>query len=249
MSQVPVLKTQHAGWPVRRVGFWLIDAWWLFRRAPVRLYALAVLPMLVEMALQMGWPGGGVVASKLVVPLFSAWALLMIDGVIVRNRVSPVEAACALWQIRRSLPGLALLSASVFVVQCIVMWCVAGPAGAKALVLADPAGLVVLSRAQLATSLATGAIPAVALLFFAGSRIVLEGMPVRDAVVGNLRLLRRNPAPMVAWMAANISLLAALVYQPWLLLLLLPMGLVGYAAWRDVYGTPSAPGAAHVGTD
>lgn len=236
MSYTSASNARHAGWPVRRVGCWLIGAWRLFRRAPVRLYALSVLPILVELALQMSWQGGGVVASKLVVPLISAWALLMIHSVIARNRAAPALAARALWRIRGSLPGLALLSASVFVIQCIAMWCVAGPEGMAALVFADPAGLAVVSRAQLAISLATGAMPAIALLFFAVSRIVLEGIPVIEAISGNLRLLRHNPAPMVVWMLVNVGLLFALIYQPWLLLVLLPMGLVAYAAWRDVFG-------------
>lgn len=240
MSQMAPTKKSHRGWPIRRLGHWLVEAWHVFRRAPIRLYALAVLPMLVEVALQFGVPAGGVVLSKLVVPVVSAWSLLMAHGVVVRNRAAPGAALGALWAIRASLPGLALLSASIFLVQVVAMRLLAGPAGAMALVTAEPAGVAAFTRLDVAISLAVGAIPAVALLFFAGTRIVLDGVPVLDAILENLRLLRRNPVVLLAWSAANAGLLLALVYQPWLLLVLLPMGLIGYVAWRDVFGTTRA---------
>lgn len=235
MSQVSVSKGSTAGWPVGRVGCWLRDAWRMFRRAPVRLYALAALPMLVEIILQVGWPVAGVVLSKLVVPVFSAWALLMAHGVLSVNRAAPGAALRALWTIRRSLPGLVLLSVSVFVFQCGVMLLMGGAAGAMALVTMDAAGVGALTRQAVAISLASGALPAIALLFFAGTRIVLDGVSVPAAVRENLQLLWRNPAALLVWMAANTGLLLALVYQPWLLLPMLPMGLVAYAAWRDVF--------------
>lgn len=224
------------GWPLRRLGVWLADAWRLFRGAPVRLYALAVLPMLVEIVVQVGVPGAGVVLSKLVVPVFSAWALLMAHGVIARNRADAAGALRALWRIRGSLPGLALLSIAVFGFQWLVLLLLAGPAGAMAFIAPDPANLASLTRLDAAIGIASGAIPAIALLFFAVSRIVLDGVPVFTAIGENLRLLWRNPAPLLGWMIANVGLLLGLVYQPWILLLLLPLGLVAYAAWRDVFG-------------
>lgn len=235
MSQVSVSKMQSRGWPIRRVGCWLREGWRMFRRAPCRLYGLAVLPMLVEIALQLGWPGGGVVASKLVVPLCSAWALLMAHGVLTVDRAAPGAALRALWRIRWALPALALLSASVFVFQCGVMLCLAGPAAAMAFVTADATGMAVLTRPMIALGLAAGAVPATALLFFAVTRVVLDRVPVLAAVAENLQLVLRNPRAMLSWMAANFGLLFALVYQPLILLVLLPIGLVAYAAWRDVF--------------
>lgn len=207
----------------------------MFRRAPVRLYGLAALPMLVEIALQLGWPGGGVIASKLVVPLCSAWVLLMTHGVLAAGRAAPGAALCALWRIRWALPALALLSASVFAFQCVVMLLAAGPAAAMAFVTADADGMTALTRPVTALALAAGAIPATALLFFAVTRIVLDQVPVRDAVSENLQLVLRNPRALLGWMVVNAGLLFVLVYQPLVLLILLPMGLVAYAAWRDVF--------------
>lgn len=207
----------------------------MFRRAPFRLYGLSTLPMLVEIALQLGWPGAGIVLSKLVVPLFSAWALLMAHGVLTLDRAAPGAALHALWGIRRALPGLALLSASVFAFQCGVMLLAAGPAAAMAFATADADGLAALTRPVVAVGLAAGAVPATALLFFAVTRIVLDRVPVLAAVSENLQLLQRNPRPLLGWMGANIGLLIALVYQPVFLLVILPLGLVGYAAWRDVF--------------
>ncbi|MGO3126933.1 MAG: hypothetical protein ACTIJY_02555 [Luteimonas sp.] len=240
MLYTPVSSAGSHHWPLRRLGDWLTDAWRLFRGAPIRLYALAVLPMLVEIVLQVGVPRAGVVLSKLVVPVFSAWALLMAHGVITRQRADAADALRALWRIRRSLPGLVLLSAAVFAFQWLVLLLLAGPAGAMALIAPEPANLTSLTRLDGAISIASGAIPAVALLFFAGSRIVLDGVPVFTAIGENLRLLRRNPAPLLGWMTANVGLLLGLAYQPWILPLLLPLGLVAYAAWRDVFGATDA---------
>lgn len=236
MSHVSVSKMSRLGWPAGRVGRWLREAWRMFRRAPARLYGLAALPMLVEIALQLGWPGGGVIASKLVVPLCSAWALLMIHGVLTAGRAAPGAALCALWRIRWALPALALLSASVFAFQCVVMLLAAGPAAAMAFVTADADGMAALTRPVTALALAAGAIPATALLFFAVTRIVLDQVSVRDAVSENLQLVLRNPRALLGWMMVNAGLLFVLVYQPLVLLILLPMGLVAYAAWRDVFG-------------
>ena len=104
-----------------------------------------------------------------------------------------------------------------------------------AFVTADAQDMAALTRPMIALGLAAGAVPATALLFFAVTRIVLDRVAVLAAVSENLQLVLRNPRAMLSWMAANFGLLFALVYQPLILLALLPIGLVAYAAWRDVF--------------
>lgn len=65
------LDPPHTGLPASRAALWLRDAWRVYRRAPVRILLLSLLPIAFE-ALCQAVPGAGVLLSKALTPLVSA---------------------------------------------------------------------------------------------------------------------------------------------------------------------------------
>ncbi|WP_313204018.1 hypothetical protein [Stenotrophomonas sp.] len=207
----------------------------MLRRAPLRLFLLALLPMLVELVLQLGVPVAGVVVSKLVVPLVSMWALLMLDSSVRTGRFAPLQAGRRLRERPATVAVLALLSAVVFTGQVAMAGVLAGPAAAGAFALGDSAVLATtVTRLQIALVLASG-LPLGVLLLTTLPRALLDGIPARAALRDNLRLLREGWRPLGAYLLLNAVLLLALPYQPWLLLPLLLLGYVSYWIYRDAF--------------
>ncbi len=222
-------------WSSRRLLHWLMLSAGMLRRAPLRLFVLALLPMLVELVLQLGVPAAGVVLSKLVVPLVSMWALLMLDQFVRGGRFAPLQAGRRLRARPATVAVLALLSAVVFAGQVAMAGVLAGPAAAGAFALGDRAVLATtVTRLQIALVLASG-LPLGTLLLTTLPRALLDGMPVRAALRDNLRLLREGWRPLGAYLLLNAVLLLALPYQPWLLLPLLLLGYVSYWIYRDAF--------------
>ncbi|AWH51852.1 hypothetical protein C1924_00915 [Stenotrophomonas sp. ESTM1D_MKCIP4_1] len=222
-------------WPTRRLLHWLALSARLLRRAPLRLFLLALLPMLVEIVLQFGVPVAGVVLSKLVVPLFSMWALLMLDAFVRDGRFAPLQAGRRLCARPVAVAVLAVLSALVFAGQVAMAGVLAGPSAAMAFVVGDSATLAgLVSRLQIGLVLASG-LPLGMLLLTTVPRVLLDGMTVATALRDNLRLLRAGWRPLGAYLLLNAVLLVALPYQPWLLLPLLLLGYVSYWVYRDAF--------------
>ncbi|WP_313418831.1 hypothetical protein [Stenotrophomonas sp.] len=222
-------------WPTGRLLHWLARSAGMLRRAPLRLFLLALLPMLVELVLQLGVPVAGVVVSKLVVPLVSMWALLMLDQFVRGGRFAPLQAGRRLRARPATVAVLALLSAVVFAGQVAMAGVLAGPAAAGAFALGDSAVLAAtVTRLQIALVLASG-LPLGMLLLTTVPRALLDGMPVLVALRDNLRLLREAWRPLCAYLLLNAVLLFALPYQPYLLLPLLLLGYVSYWVYRDAF--------------
>ena len=222
-------------WPTGRLLHWLSRSAGMLRRAPLRLFLLALLPMLVELMLQLGVPVVGVVVSKLVVPLVSMWALLMLDQFVRDGRFAPLQAGRRLRARPATVAVLALLSAVVFAGQVAMAGVLAGPAAAGAFALGDSAVLAAtVTRLQIALVLASG-LPLGMLLLTTVPRALLDGMPVLVALRDNLRLLREAWRPLCAYLLLNAVLLFALPYQPYLLLPLLLLGYVSYWVYRDAF--------------
>ncbi|HYQ22728.1 hypothetical protein [Stenotrophomonas sp.] len=237
MHATDTADTTHATtpWPTRRLLRWLASSARMLRKAPLRLLLLALLPMLVEIALQLGVPAAGVVLSKLVVPLVSMWALLMLDAFVRGGRFGPLQACRRLCARPASAIALALLSALVFASQVAMAGVLAGPAAAAAFALGDSAVLATtVTRLQIALVLASG-LPLGMLLLTTMPRALLDGIPVPAALRDNLRLLRDGWRPLGAYLLLNAVLLVALPYQPWLLLPLLLLGYVSYWVYRDAF--------------
>ncbi|WP_312708918.1 hypothetical protein [Stenotrophomonas sp.] len=220
-------------WPARRLLHWLVLTARMLRRAPLRLFLLALLPMLVEIALQLVVPIAGVVLSKLVVPLVSMWALLMLDRFVRGGSFAPLQEGRRLCASPATAIMLALVSALVFASQVAMAGVLAGPAAAGAFVLGDSAMLATtVTRLQIALVLASG-LPLGMLLLTTMPRALLDGRPVLAALRDNLGLLRDGWRPLVAYLLLNAALLVALPFLPWLLLPLLLLGYVSYWVYRD----------------
>lgn len=211
---------------------WLRDGARLWRAHPIGVLGLALAPIVFEALCQLV-PGTGIVASKLLTPFTSAWALVMLDARVRRGAYAPIASGRHMIRRAPALSGLIVVALGVFAFQCAVAAALGGAAQGIALASGDLAALT-FDRTQFALVLASGALPGMALMF-AFPRVLFDAMDVRAALIDNARLLRRH-----ARAAASISLLGAAfvggaVFAPWLLLFLLPMGLcTGYAAYRDV---------------
>lgn len=216
-----------------RVGTWCAQGWRIFRVAPVRILLLVLAPIVFEALVQLT-PGAGIVLSKFLTPAVSAWALVMLDHKLRRQRFAPGATARQTALRWRQVVGLALASFVVFSIQVAMAALIGSPAQAVALAVGDVAGLG-FSRAEMGAVLASGAFPML-FLFFVGPRMMLDGLGLWQAILENARLLKRCWQPMVFYSLAMVLMLAALVWMPLLLLVFLPAGFcIGYAAYRDVF--------------
>lgn len=223
-----------SAWPARRFLHWCALAWGMFRKAPLRLMGLCLLPMLVELVLQVSIPVAGIVLSKLLVPMVSVWLLLAIDQRVRGGRFAMGRAAARTLRLRGTLVQVALLSASVFGFQMLVAGALAGPAAALGMVVLDPAALAQVTRAQLACVLASGLLPAM-LLFFTIPRMVLDRLALGEALRENSAMLGHGWRPLLVYLLVSLALVAGFVYQPLLLVVVMPLGYVGYWAYRDSF--------------
>ena len=101
----------------------------------------------------------------------------------------------------------------------------------------DPAVVTQLTRLQLATVFAAGTLPGM-LLFFTAPRVVLDRVGVAEALRENRRLLAAGWQPIALYLVLSMLLVGSVVFQPWLLLLLL--GYVGCWAYRDAFDSVAA---------
>ncbi|MDN8644891.1 hypothetical protein Q0S19_10480 [Stenotrophomonas indicatrix] len=235
-TDIPSTATRNARqWPARRLLHWLGLTWRMLWHAPLRLLLLALVPMLVEIVLQLGIPAAGVVLSKLVVPLFSLWTLLMLDQFNRTGRFAPMQAGRRLRARPATAIALSLLSALVFVGQVIAAGVLVGPEAAAAFALGDSATLAMMvSRPQISLVLASG-LPLGMLLLTSSPRALLDDVPVVVSLRDNLRLLREAWRPLGAYLLLTAGLLVAMPYQAWLLVPILLLGYVSYWIYRDAF--------------
>lgn len=235
-----VLPSPHASaWSARRMWHWWAAAWRMYRQAPIRWFGLSLVPMAIELILQVSIPVAGVVLSKFVVPIASVWCLIVLDQRVRNGRFAIRQGMARTLRLRGRLLQLAVLSASVFAFQMAVLWMWTGPSVALGVVTADPAVITQLTRLQLATVFAAGTLPGV-LLFFTVPRVVLDRVGVAEALRENLRLLAAGWRPIALYLVLSMLLVGSVVFQPWLLLPLLQLGYVGYWAYRDAFDSVAA---------
>lgn len=211
-----------------RAWYWLRQGLGLWRGAVWQGLLLALLPLVFEGLLQ--WlPMVGLVLSKLLTPLVAALTLWWLHRRCQRAGSLPVYG----------LPGwpvavtVMLLGLFVFAWQLVVLALLAGPDSALSLLHGDVAVLAGL-RWPLALMLASGILPA-ALLWLMSTNMVLAGQPLRAAWCWNWRALQRYWQPLLVWHLLLAVMLAALLWWPWLLLLIAPLSLHGgYAMWCDI---------------
>lgn len=232
MTQVSAGVTVH---PARqpqpgpgRAWHWLTQGLGLWRGAFWQGLLLALLPLIFEGLLQL-LPAVGIVLSKLLTPLLGALALWWLHRRCQGAGGLPVYG----------LPGwpvavaVMLLGLFVFAWQTAVLALLAGPGSALSLLQGDMAALAGL-RWPLALMLASGMLPA-ALLGLMSMQMVLGGHSLQVAWRWNWSVVKRCWQPLLVWHVGLALLLFSLLWWPWGLLLLAPLGLHGgYAMWCDI---------------
>lgn len=226
-------NSAHARPALGVLSTWLVDACRLFRRAPLRMFLLSLLPLLVEALIQL-LPDAGVVASKLLTPLASAWVLALVHHKARDGIFAPARAG-SVWMSRLGpLLAVALASATVFAFQLLVAAALGGVEQVFALASGD-FGKLGLSRVELAVVLASGMLPG-SLLTFLMPRVLLDGVGVGRALGESVSCVLRywRPVALVSLLVAGMA--AASLWQPAVLLVFVPcFTLIGYSSYRDVF--------------
>ncbi|MCW6029487.1 hypothetical protein K4043_15845 [Stenotrophomonas sp. SRS1] len=226
-------------WSIGRLWHWFAAAWHMYRQAPLRWFGLSLVPMAVELVLQVSIPVVGVLLSKFVVPIASVWCLIILDQRVRSGRFDVRQGMARMFGLRGRLLQLALLASGVFAFQLALLWMWIGPSVALGMATADPAVITQLTRLQLAIVFAAGMLPGV-LLFFTVPRVVLDRVGVAEALRENRRLLAAGWQPIAMYLVLSMLLVGSVVFQPWLLLPLLQLGYVAYWAYRDAFGSVAA---------
>ncbi len=222
-----------------RIGHWLVGAGRILRHAPARLLLLPFLPLMIELLVQQV-PVWGVLLSKLYVPIVGAWLLLMVHGRVQGEGFAPWRRLVQLIQRRHAVVTLALIGVGAFGVQCLVASALAGPSAAIGLASNDPLAVAALGRSGLAITLASGAVP-MSVLFFVCPHLILSGRGVGASIREGLAKLRAWWPPVLVIMVISAVLLMAVLWQPAILLIMVPLSfLVGYAAYRDAFAIDRA---------
>ena len=212
----------------RRAWQWLVQGMGLWRSRFWLGLWLGLAPLLVEGLLQL-LPVAGVVLSKFITPVIGVLCLYVLHRRVRRTEGFPAEGA-----VDASVCALAVsIGLLAFVWQLMVLAAVAGSDAAWAVLSADAAGLAT-NKVELALMFASGVLPG-ALLGLMLSHRVLAVMSLQVAWQWNLLALRTYWRPLLVWHLGLAAALAALLWCPWLLLILPPVGLHGsYAMWRDI---------------
>ena len=238
-GQEQVIGRVHSGMGWGRAGVWCMRGWRIFRLAPVRIFLLALVPVVAEGLIQLA-PGMGVAVSKILTPVVGAWVLLMLDHKVRDALFGPGMAVREVGLRWNRVAVIALVSLAVFGFQVLVAAIVGNQEQAVAFATGDIAGIAY-SRAELAGILTSGLLPML-LLFFVVPRMLLDGLSLRPAFVENARLLMHYWRPIALYTLGSALLMASLLWVPVMLLVLLPAGLcVGYGAYRDVFDLKQEP--------
>lgn len=225
----------------RQFAGWLTGGWQLFRRAPLGLIGLVILPVAVETLIQSYIPAVGIPLSK--------WIVGMIGGVFwvalhQLDQCGRLQLASAFGRVGRqwpSLAGLALVLLLVYVTQIAVGYLVIGPATVDLLILGDSTTAAALGKFQSALILSAG-VPLSTLLMFAAPLLLIEKLPLTQALRGSFRMVARN-AMAICWLAVTTAVVVFLAPATWLLSVLLAgpwLLCVGYAAFRSMHPLPEA---------
>lgn len=213
---------------------WHRQAWALLRQAPFAWLLLSLLPIAVEAVMQLSIPRIGMVLSKLVVPLFSAWALCLLHLRAQRRGLRPGEATRQWRGNPQALVVLAVLGLAVFGWQLLVAGALTGSGNALAVATGDIAA-VHMGRWATGLMLASGVLPSM-LLYFLPPLLVLDGLSTHEALRANFAAACRYLPAILGVTAVYAALLMLMMVQPLLLLVLLPYAvLIGYASWRDAF--------------
>jgi hypothetical protein len=217
---------------------WVVEALRLWRRAPLRLIGLSLVPVLVEIPLQL-IPGVGIVLSKIAVCMIGAGLFLGVDALARGERL---RAGCLLAGLRgprrRPVAVLSLWALTITATQLLVAALVYGGAAALDVLLGHRTALMAGPAFRLVLFL-PGVVPGT-LLMLAMPAVVLDGVPPRRAVKLSVQQVLAFPAAFGTFMLISMGFIALMVVTGGLFLLVPFMVLaagtlvVNYVAYRDV---------------
>lgn len=212
---------------------WLGAALRLWKRAPLRLSAVAFAPVVLEAVVQLV-PFAGVAASKLAVTVASGWALLVAHAIARSGAANPLQQLRALASGGRGVVTVALLGLAVFAFQLAVCSLVAGPSQAAMLAIGQHQAIAI-SADTLGWVFASGLLPG-ALLMFVLPYVVLEGRPPLQAIRSSVGTAIAHWPSVALFTALQVAMVVHVPRYPALLLVLLPFGLCSlYAIYRTVH--------------
>ncbi len=214
---------------------WLKSGWQLFRRAPIRLFGLLILVFAVEALLQWFVPTVGIPVSKWVVGGLTSLFWLVLVELNESGRLEPARALRGVGDKLPALAGLAVVVLLAYAMQVACATLLLGPQAIDLLVFADLTEAPSLSSAQLGLILASG-IPLATLFMFAAPLLLIDRLPLKDALISSVRLVLRHAFAMTLLALLMIALIAlgpftfflsVLLTGPWLLC-------VGFAAYQSM---------------
>lgn len=222
----------------RRAARWWIDGLVFWRRAPLRIALISLLPLVVE-SLAQAIPWIGIPLSKLLVPLVSTAVYVALDDLHAGRAPSQQSIRNSLQRVGwRQLLLLAALMMSIYATQLAAGYLMYGePALDVALLGNLEAHRDLFDSRFVLTLVLPGLVPAT-LLMFALPLVALGGMPaVRACSVSVARMLL-SPAAWAVTLAITAGLFTlSLVWGMGLILLLLVpwASATGYVAYRDAF--------------
>lgn len=233
--------------PVRLGWQWCVDGlrWW--RRYPLKLLLMCLIPMLVEGVLQL-IPVAGMALSK-ILPLLLGFGIF--SGLAESERTGVLRWASLLTMFRSERwPGallLAILSGPlVFMVQQGIVWLVYGWPAVDAVLLGHVAAHPELQQRSFTWLLILPGVPVATLLGLAPMFWLFNGDAPWTAWRLSIRTVLQHPLPFGLYSLVQLAVVALALSSLWGSLLLLPympwVAGSSYAVWKTLRdAVPCAP--------
>jgi hypothetical protein len=215
---------------------WYEDAMRLFKRAPAKWIALAILTVASELLLKTV-PGLGTLLSQLVTPLVACG---LVYGAGAADRGSTPSLRDAIRAFREPPHAIAAVIASAlvaFVAEAFAAWWIA-----DVNLFDSGGGSAELSPTAVAGVLALGILASLPVMFVV-FHVLFEGVRPAPAFTASWNAFVLNTLPLLVYSAASIVLLGfGLATFGLGLALALPLWAASsYAAWKDIFGIRDAP--------
>ena len=215
---------------------WYEDAMRLFKRAPARWIALAILTVATELALKT-IPGVGTLLSQLLTPLVACG---LVYGACAADRGSRPSLGDAVRAFRAPPHAIAAIIASAlvaFLAEAFAAWWIA-----DVNLFDNGAGSTELSVAAVAGILALGILASLPVMFVV-FHVLFEDVRPAAAFTASWNAFVLNTSPLLVYSAVSMVLLGfGLATLGLGLMLALPLWAASsYAAWKDIFGIRDAP--------
>lgn len=211
---------------------WMGQAWQLLRQAPITIFAILMLPLLVEGACQLLLPAPyNMFFSKWVVTIVAAGIWPILHHLSTTGKISIKSLSCHGWLPTMIFSALLLIN---FIWQLIVGYWIIGDNASALLLFGQP---VPVEQWQLGL-IFTSALPISLLFMFAPARLLIGGETLGNAINQSIHTILSAWKPMllllivhfiVVFLAPFTAVLSVLIAGPYLVCL-------HYVAYRTFFG-------------